>query len=177
MIRTNDIINILFNENKEFDEEGSSEKEIISRLEDLNIIKDFITNIVINVPLDVTIVIVFMILLFNNNKKIFVLLMVFNLLIFVTQIFTTKILKKRLKQNRLLQDKVNTSFLDGLNKENTIKNLHIETKIINKFYKVYEKYLGGVLPHDNNNVVKVFGEKFAYKSLEKYQDGYKCIKA
>ena len=33
LIRTNDIINILFNENEEFDEEGSSEKEIISRLE------------------------------------------------------------------------------------------------------------------------------------------------
>ena len=115
--------------------------EIISRLEDLNIIKDFITNIVINVPLDILVVIVFMILLFNNNKKIFVLLMVFNLFIFATQVFTTKILKKRLKENRLQQDRVNTSFLDGLNKENTIKNLHIENKIINKFYKVYEKYL------------------------------------
>lgn len=115
--------------------------EIISRLEDLNIIKDFITNIVINVPLDITVVLVFMVLLFNNNKKIFVLLMIFNMLVFTTQIISTKLLKSKITYNRVMQDRVNTSFLDGLNKENTIKNLHIENKIINKFYKVYEKYL------------------------------------
>ena len=41
--------------------------------------------------------------------------------------------------------------------------------------KVYERYFGGVLPHDANNTVKVFGEKLAYKSKEKYENGYKLI--
>lgn len=43
--------------------------------------------------------------------------------------------------------------------------------------KVYERYLGGVLPQDNTskNTIKVFDEKLAYKSKEKYQDGYKLI--
>lgn len=40
------------------------------------------------------------------------------------------------------------------------------------FGKVYEKYLGGVLPNDNSNIVKVFGEKLVYQSKEKYEDGY-----
>ena len=43
--------------------------------------------------------------------------------------------------------------------------------------KVYERYLGGVLPQDSTskNTIKVFDEKLAYKSKEKYQDGYKLI--
>ena len=43
------------------------------------------------------------------------------------------------------------------------------------FGKIYEKYLGGVLPHDNNTIVKVFSEKLNYKNKEKYEEGYKLL--
>ena len=62
------------------------------------------------------------------------------------------------------------SFKDFMRKDVLNKNLSFGF-----LGKVYEKYLGGVLPHDNNNTVKVFGEKLAYKNLEKYQDGYKLV--
>ena len=39
--------------------------------------------------------------------------------------------------------------------------------------KLYNKYFGEVLPNNNDNVVKVFNEKLAYKNKEIYQDGYK----
>lgn len=38
---------------------------------------------------------------------------------------------------------------------------------------IYERYFGGVLPKNNNNTIKVFGEKLVYKNKENYKDGYK----
>ena len=42
------------------------------------------------------------------------------------------------------------------------------------FHKLYDKYLGGVLPLDNIiSTEKVFKEKITYKSSKKYKDGFK----
>lgn len=115
--------------------------EIISRMEDLNVIKEFLTNMLVVLFTDVLSILVFSIVLFNSNKKLFFLLLSFSIVLFLIEYVYIKIQNNRIVFLRASSDKINTMFIESLEKSLTIKNTHMESRIINKFYKKYEKFL------------------------------------
>lgn len=135
--------------------------EIVSRMEDLNVIKEFLTNLFVNLLTDFTIIIFFLIFLFKMNKKIFYITIILILLLFLIEYINNRILNIKISNYKSNNDKLNTHFIESLEKSNTIKNLHIENKTIKKFNYIYEKLVRSVFEISNLSLLN----KFIKKSL------------
>ena len=63
------------------------------------------------------------------------------------------------------------------NNKNIINNFLLKNDIsFAKLNNLYEKYIGNILPFEtkkNNNITSVFNEKFVYKDISIYKNGYK----
>lgn len=115
--------------------------EIISRMEDLGIVKQFLAKLLATIFTDVLVVLVFLIILFNSNKRVFWLLIFLSLILIVIDVSSNCCLKKRLNDYYYREDKINSLFIENMESISTIKNLHIESRVINKFYGEYKNLL------------------------------------
>ncbi len=127
--------------------------EIISRMEDLNVIKDFLTNISINLITDFVVIIFFLVFLFKTNIKIFYITLSLNIILFVIEYINNILIKERINSYKVRNDELNTHFIETLEKSNTIKNLHIENKIIIKFNKIYDRLIKSLYKISNLTLI------------------------
>ncbi|MBR4619137.1 MAG: ATP-binding cassette domain-containing protein [Bacilli bacterium] len=127
--------------------------EIMSRMEDLNTIKSFLTNLLVTFTADVLVVLVFIVVLFNKNIILFIITVFLSFILFVIQLVSNRVIKTRLEKYKSKLDKVNTVFIEALEKQSTIKNLHLERKIISKFYRIYECCLNSLYSVMTTNLI------------------------
>lgn len=130
--------------------------EIISRMEDLNVIKSFLTNLSLSLINDTIIILFFLLFLFKKSKKIFYISLIFSICIFIIEFINNKILKEKITIYKRNTDKLNTHFIESLEKSNTIKNLHIENKTIKKFNLIYDKLLKSLYEISNLTLINKF---------------------
>ena len=106
--------------------------EVITRINDINIINETIIKIIITIVLDLSLMIFSGIILFIINYKIFLIsLLVLILYGLILKIFNKK-LNIRLLKLKESQAKLNSFTLESINSFETIKGLGIEKYIINK---------------------------------------------
>ncbi|MBP3841074.1 MAG: ATP-binding cassette domain-containing protein [Bacilli bacterium] len=133
--------------------------EIVSRMEDLNVIKEFLTNLSVTLLTDFIIIIFFLIFLFRTNKKIFYITILLIVIIFIIEYINNRILNIKINNYKSNNDKLNTHFIESLEKSNTIKNLHIENKTIKKFNYIYDKVVKSIFEISNLSLINKFTKK------------------
>ena len=117
--------------------------EIISRVKDLEVIKNFIIQFISSFFTDFIVVIIFISLLFFISFKLGLLVVIISIILFTKEILINKIYIKENSKYLHLEDKVNGILYENINSMSTIKSLHIEKEKTNEFINIYEKLLTG----------------------------------
>ena len=130
--------------------------EIINRLKDLNVIREYITNILIFLFSDVVSIVVFIVFMFNIVKKITLLVIIYSILIIFINLFKKNILKNKLLKVKNKEDIVNSKLIEGINNFVTIKNNHIEKRLIDEYKINYNKLINSNYKFIKNNYIFSF---------------------
>lgn len=124
--------------------------DILSRINDLSSLKEFVNNISFFTIIDVLYILMISIILFILNKKIYILLILLLLIyIFVYLLFRNKIKDKILIVKNSFSNS-NTFLVESIFGIDTIKNLNIEIPVKKIFNQKYKKYL-----KENNDLNKL----------------------
>lgn len=118
--------------------------EVVSRIKDLNVVKEYITTLLLFVTTDISSIIIFIILLLNINKllSIWAVLLLFGLII-VSVCFKNNISKKTGKLYKH-EERVNSNLIESLSSVDVIKGMHVEIPTIYKFKKKYRNFLSSL---------------------------------
>ena len=127
--------------------------EIINRLKDLNVIREFITSILIFLFSDIVSIIVFIIFMFNISMKITLLVIIYSVFILLINILKKNVLKNKLLRVKIKEDIVNTKLIEGINNFITIKNNHIEKRLIDEYKINYNKLINSNYKYIKNNYI------------------------
>lgn len=115
--------------------------EILSRINDLSYLKNFITNFIITLVLDLLLFTVSIIVIYIINKKILFLYLLIIILYMIIVLIFNPIIRKATILNQENNARLNNNIVEALTSFETIKGLNIEDTIIFKFSKIYSKSL------------------------------------
>lgn len=130
--------------------------EVISRINDLVYVKNLLNKIILTVCLNIIVSIGCAIWLLKINKYMFLML----LITIVLYIFIYKVFRKILKYytNICQEDNasVNSYMIEVVNGFETVKNLNMESGIMDKMASLYAKSLNDLFNFDNLNNLEMF---------------------
>ena len=149
--------------------------EILSRINDLTKIKDFISRIIITLFLDLLTFITSFIIIYRINKIILLyLLIIIIIYIFIILIFTPIIrnISIKLQENTA---KINNIIIESVSSFETIKGLSLEDTAIYKFSKCYSRSLNTIYKYQKvNNIIYIL--KDLVNDIGILLINYYCIK-
>ena len=115
--------------------------EVITRLKDLTIVKNFLSKLFSTIITDLLSLFVFFILIFKISKKVSLILVCF---VFIQILFTCLRKKKKRKLYQGVcrkEERINSYLIESLNDVDTIKGSHIEKRLADKFLLKYQDLL------------------------------------
>ena len=115
--------------------------EILSRISDLDELKDLLSDFIITILIDFTITILSLIALLNISKKLFLIVLFILIMYSLTTIIYNKIISEDIKDLKEENSKVNSTIIELINGINSIKSLNIGEKIKEEFSYLYNSYL------------------------------------
>ena len=133
--------------------------EIISRINDINIIKSSLSKLIITVFFDGLIFITSGIILYCINYKLFIFLLIISLIYLIIVLLTKNIIKKLINNIQVDNSRISTFLVETLTNFETIKGLNIHLKQSKKYENIYLNTL-----NDNymylklNNIINFFKE-------------------
>ena len=140
--------------------------EIITKINDLEYVKNMLSKIILTLFLDLIISITCAIILLKINTTMFILLLVTILIYIITFLIFKPILKKYTNINQENNAKINSLMIETINGYETIKNLNLESKINEKMTSLYVKSLNNMFTYDSiNNLELISKDIITYISL------------
>ncbi len=133
--------------------------EILTRIEELNNIKNLFTEIYVTVILNLTIVLIGSIFLYSISNQLFLILCIITLLYIIVSIIASKILKSKINDSIELETEFNSLVSEKISSLETIKNLSLSKKVINELEESYVTYESSYF-----EVSKVFNIIHLYKN-------------
>ncbi len=115
--------------------------EVISRLKDLNVIKNFLGQICCFVISDFLGTFIFGFIMFYLNKKMFIFIIFICLFSFGMQILFNKLRMRKLKIVNSYNDRVDSYLIEAITNIETIKGSHLEKRFSDIFKIKYQKFL------------------------------------
>lgn len=115
--------------------------EVISRFKDLNTVKSFLIEACCFFVTDFISLIVFSFVLFRLNKRLFLLIFLFSIVMLMCQIVFDRINKKYISRVKFSSDLVNSDLVQALSSAETLKNRHLEKRLFDVFALKYKKLL------------------------------------
>ena len=114
--------------------------EVVSRFQDLGIIRDYLSNLFSTITTDVISCIIFSIMMWKVNQTLSIWV---NSLLFISAIITIGISrskKKNLKKIKVSEDIINSYIIQGISNVDTVKGSHMEKRLIDKFELNYQSF-------------------------------------
>lgn len=115
--------------------------EVISRLKDLNVIKNFLGQVCCFVISDFLGTFIFGFIMFYLNKKLFIFIIFICLFSFSMQILFNKLRMRKLKIVNSYNDRVDSYLIEAITNIETIKGSHLEKRFSDIFKIKYQKFL------------------------------------
>ena len=123
--------------------------DIISRINDLNSIRDVISKVALSIFVDLPLTIISLIVLFIINKTLFTIGILILVFYFIIIILFRGVFESYIKKIQRQKSEVTAYMIESINGFETIKGSHIEESIMNKFEKKYVKYLKKIFNYQN----------------------------
>lgn len=115
--------------------------EIITRVQDLNKIKELFSEVLINIILDISLLLCSSIFLYVINSRLFFILCIISLLYIVIGIISSPILNRKINNNIDNETEFNSTLGETISSLETIKNLNITKKHTNNLVSKYSTYI------------------------------------
>lgn len=115
--------------------------EVVSRINDLNYIKEMISKVLLTVFVDIILVIFSSFILYSINTNLFFISLIIFSLYFVTVLIFSPIFKRDIIINQQRQAVVNSYLIESISGFESIKALGIENSISDKLNDKYSSYL------------------------------------
>lgn len=133
--------------------------EILSRINDLSYLKNFISKVIVTVFLDLFTFIISFIIVYSISRKILFILLIISLVYFIIIIMFNRVVKMNTVLNQENNAKINNLIIESSSGYETIKGLNIEDNMIFKFSKLYSKVLNNLYYSDKiSNIILVLKE-------------------
>lgn len=114
--------------------------EILTRVQELNNIKNLFTEVLIYVILDILLVLTSSIFLYHINKELFFILCIISLLLIITGIIINPILNRKINDNIDLETEFNSTISETIDSLESIKNLNLVSKKYQSLEDTYTNY-------------------------------------
>lgn len=124
--------------------------EIVSKINDLGVSRDFISKICVNLFIDFPLVIISAFFLFKINISLFLItFLIFVLFLLLSYIYSRvyKLYIYKVKTNREI---INSYMYESISGFETVKGINIESNVIDKFNNKYINYLNDMYRLDNH---------------------------
>lgn len=115
--------------------------DIITRINDLNYIKELIADGSVTIFIDTVLIIFTSIFLYIINSKLFTISILIAVIYAIVVIIFNKILFKRLEENFSYQSDVNSYLIESINSYETIKGINIRNQIYDRFKTHFHKLI------------------------------------
>ena len=115
--------------------------EILSRVSDLDNLKDLICDFIVTIFIDLAITIVSFFALFSINKRLFLTILIVLIMYSFTVFIYNKVIENDIRIIKEENAKINSSIIELINGVNTIKSLNILGKVKEDFSILYNNYL------------------------------------
>lgn len=115
--------------------------EILTKINELNNIKELFSEIITTILLDITLLICSSYFLYSINSELFFILCIISLVYVIIGIIYLPITERKLNNNIDLETECNSNIVENIDSLETIKNLNIEESVIDKITKKYINYL------------------------------------
>lgn len=115
--------------------------EVISKVKDLENIKNFLIKFISRFPLDLMIIILVLIKLIKFNLNVFLIIILIYSIKIIFKIFYLRIYKVKKEFMLRDEDKVNGVLYENVKGMQSIKGMHIEKERLNRFLKIYRNFL------------------------------------
>ena len=118
-----------------------SSGDLLTRINDLGNIKELVSNFFISIFIDLIFTVFFLIVLFNINVKLTIIMLSFLIIYIVYSIVNNYLVKDYIKDIHVEISGVNNYLIESLCSFDTIKNLSLHDYIFRLFKKKYVKYV------------------------------------
>ena len=129
--------------------------EIITRINDLEYVKNLMSKIILTVFLDLIISTISAIILFKINSKMFFILVITIIIYILIIVLFRPILKRYTNINQENNAKINSLMIETINGFETIKNSNLESTMNKKMTTLYTKSLKDIKKYDSINNLEI----------------------
>ena len=123
--------------------------EIVSKIEDLNVIKKIITKLILSLGVDSILSLITLLILFLMNKNLFMISLLSIIVYFLLSYIFGIIMKNKILKAYELKTKYNTNVVEDISSYESIKTLNLESSFINSLKDSKTKYLDAINQLDN----------------------------
>ena len=114
--------------------------EILTRIQDLNNIKNLFSEVLIHIILDILLIISSSIFLYSVNKELFFILCIISLLLVLLSIIVNPIINRKINDNIDLETEFNSNVSEAIDSLESIKNLNLVSKKYSNLEDTYTMY-------------------------------------
>lgn len=133
--------------------------EVLTRINELSYLKNFISKIIIMMFLDSLTFVVSFLIIYSINSKILVILLLIGVAYLLIVILFNNIIRKNTIINQENKGVVNNFIIESVNMYETVKGLNIQDNMIFKFSKLYSKLLNSLYYSEKiENIVLIIKE-------------------
>lgn len=130
--------------------------DIISRVNDLSIIRNMITKVSLSLFIDLPLALVTFIIFYIINTKLFFISLIIVFIYLLLMIFSKNRIIKNINTIQVNKSETMSYMIETINGFETVKSVGNETQIIDKFEKKYVKFLKNIFKFDNyNNTISI----------------------
>ena len=115
--------------------------DVISRINDLESVRDMISKVALSIFVDLPLTIISLIVLYFINNTLFVIGLIILVLYFIIIVVFRKSFNDYIKKIQVKKGEATSLMIESISGFETVKGMHIEENIKNKFEKRYVKYL------------------------------------
>ena len=130
--------------------------DIISRVNDLSIIRNMITKVSLSLFIDLPLALVTFIIFYIMNTKLFFISLIIVFIYLLLMIFSKNRIINNINTIQVNKSETMSYMIETINGFETVKSVGNEAQIIDKFEKKYVKFLKNIFKFDNyNNTISI----------------------
>ena len=123
--------------------------DIISRINDLESVRDMISKVALSIFVDLPLTIVSLTVLYFINKTLFIIGLIILVLYFIIIVVFRSIFNDYIKKIQTKKGEATSIMVESISGFETVKGMHIESNIKDKFEKRYVKFLKDIFNYQN----------------------------
>jgi len=123
--------------------------DVISRINDLESVRDMISKVALSIFVDLPLTIVSLTVLYFINKTLFIIGLIILVLYFIIIVVFRSIFNDYIKKIQTKKGEATSLMVESISGFETVKGMHIESNIKDKFEKRYVKFLKDIFNYQN----------------------------